>query len=756
MMRRSILNTWWCLALLLPALGVPAQEMRYGPEDAADEAWPAATATSAVAAAAASGVEVSAAALSPGEIDVKADELIYDRAGGWIEAHGNAVIRNGADTLTADYVHINLATEEAMAYGNVVLDRPSGATHGERLSYNFKTDRGHADYLAGEAKPFYWVAEETEQVSTNRFVLHQAQVTTCRYSGTHRHYHVRARKLTIAPYEWIKARHAVWFFGRVPAFYSPYWFRSLKESGCGWSLQPGYESELGMFLFATYSCSLWPWLKTETHFDYYTRRGLGLGQDFRWHQPDTAWSGDLELYYIDDKRPWEPEEDPALSLVDNQRHRIRLRHRYYPSRWNYFLMQAYHLSDPDVREDFFENEHKRSSQPENYMTYTHRSEGYLVNLNLRQRFNRFYTTLERLPEVSGTIFRRELGDSRFYYEGRAVAAHLNLAFPDDSSFDDVDLLRGDTYHRFYRPFRLFRFLNMVPRAGYRLTWYSETKDYANVVVENVLSDGTTETVTVEEEVVGAAGTRSLYEVGHKISFKAFRVWNNVGTAQRSYRHIVEPYADYTYVTQSGLHPGAIYRLDSVDGADEAHYALLGLRNMLQTKDGDRGRDIVDLDIYTVYELDRDEGDEPIDEVRIDAEIAPMQRMRIDVDAEYDVPADEFSRIDTRLWVWKKRVWSLSVENRFRQDSSDRWEVEGDWRPNDGWRFGSYVRYDVEDSEMESAGGYIQRDLDCIGLKAGGRYRPGYALADGTAEEDEYRITFEFWLKAFPSTRMKIR
>jgi LPS-assembly protein len=693
--------------------------------------------------------------IKPGEIDVKGDKLIYDRDTGWIKASGNVIILNGPVTLTADYVQVNMATEDAMAIGNVVLLRPSGATMGDRMNYNFRTDEGHSGALRGETKPFYWVAESTEQVSTNRFVLHDAEVTTCRFEGTHRHFHVRARELTIAPYEWMKARHAVWYFGRVPSFYTPYWFRSLKESGCGWSFQPGYDSRLGVYLLSTYGCTLWPWLKTETHLDYYTMRGLGLGQDFRWHQPDAPWSGDLELYFIDDKRPWEPEEDRTLSLVDPERHRIRLRHQYYPSRKSYALLQANHLSDPDVREDFFEREYRRAREPENYFIYTRRGEGHLVNLNVRKRLNSFYSTLERLPEVSVDIFRQEIGDSRLYYEGHAAAGNLQLSFSDQSSYDDISALRGDTYHRLSRPFRLFGFLNMIPRTGTRATWYSETRDFEQVVVETVTTNGIVQDV-VEEEVAGPSGTRTLYEFGHEVSFKAFRIWDNVGRGDHTIRHMFEPYADYTYIINSGLEPDDLYQFDRVDRLGEAHYAVLGLRNLLQTKQGDRARDVVDLDIRTVYELDVDDGEDPIEDIRLDAEITPFSRVRIDLDARYNLPDDEFSRVDTRLWLWRKNVWSLSLENRFRKDRSNRWTVKGDWRANPSWRFGGYGRYDTEDSDLESAGGYVRHDFDCLVLRTGCDFRPAYTRSDGSEQEDEYKIMIEFWLKAFPSTRMRFR
>jgi LPS-assembly protein len=679
--------------------------------------------------------ETNAPALEPGAVDVKADQLIYDRDTGWIEGRGNVVVVNGEDTLTADHVRVNMQTEKAEAFGHVVLTGPDGVTRSEHLSYDLKEQVGQADNISGLAKPFYWVSDSAERVSTNTYVLHKAEVTTCRLEGKHRHFHVRAKEMTVVPGEWMKARHATWYFGRIPSFYMPYWFRSLQESGCGWSFQPGYHSRMGAYLLSTYRCAMTPWLKTETHLDYRTARGPAIGQDFRWHQPGTAWSGDLEMYYLDDKRPVDSDEDAATADIDNNRHRIRLRHRYEPSTHNYALLQAYHLSDTDVQEDFFGREYSRGAQPENYFIYTHRDDGYLASLQVRKQLNDFYTTMERLPELSADVFRQEIGDSRFYYEGLASLGYLQQTWAEDSTTADYSSLRGDIYQRIYRPYKLFGFLNMVPRAGYRGTWYSETAD---------LGSG------------DESDMRSLFDLGQEMSFKAFRVWNGSGASHAAYRHIVEPYADYKYVINDGLEPGENLQFDNIDTLGSEHWVQVGLRNKLQTKRGDRAKDLVDLNVFSYYDLDPDPGVDAIDNINFDLEAFPFAWMRLDVDGHYSLAQDILEEFNTRLWVWKNKAWSAGIEQRYWKDESSLWSAKLNWKPSAQWAFGSHVRYEAEESRLEEYGGYAQRRYDCLAWRTGVDIMPAYTRTDGTQREDEWRVMIEFWLTDFPSSRMRIK
>jgi len=104
-------------------------------------------------------------------IEVKhADRLNYDRKNGRMEARGNVVICKGADELRADYVRVIMNTEEADAYGNVVLKRASGVWSGDRVHYNFRTKDADSDRFKIDLAPFHVAAESSQRSVSNQLL----------------------------------------------------------------------------------------------------------------------------------------------------------------------------------------------------------------------------------------------------------------------------------------------------------------------------------------------------------------------------------------------------------------------------------------------------------------------------------------------------------------------------------------------------------------------------------------------------------
>ena len=50
-----------------------------------------------------------------------------------------------------------------------------------------------------------------------------------------------------------------------------------------------------------------------------------------------------------------------------------------------------------------------------------------------------------------------------------------------SLLQDYDAFRADSFHQFLYPNTYFGWLSVVPRVGFRATYYSDTRDLANVV-----------------------------------------------------------------------------------------------------------------------------------------------------------------------------------------------------------------------------------------------------------------------------------
>jgi lipopolysaccharide assembly outer membrane protein LptD (OstA) len=657
-----------------------------------------------------------------GPVEASADQLDYDKQTGIIEGRGNVVIRQGSDELRADYVRYDTQTGAARATGAVTLKRADGVMTGESLDYNFKTGAGKAERLTLDAKPFRVV--ETKQVSRqadSRYLLEDATITTCTNAYPHCHYTVRVRELELAPNDYFEAHSAVWRFGAVPVMYFPYWFRDFGNH-YGLKVTPGYDSKMGAFLLNSYRYDVAPDLRAVTHLDYRTRRGVALGESLIWNP--THAPGDLSLYYAGDQEPMSSDDPATKPEIDSQRYRIRLREQATLSPRDSVLVSASYLSDTDMLEDFFEDEYRQASEPDNHIVYTHRGDGYSAGLLLRKRLNDFYTTVERLPEASLAVMRQEIGDSTVFYDAQNSAGVLQKRWSEyEQPNTDYSAFRFDTLHMFYRPTRYWGFLNMVPRAGYRGTYYSEslrTVGAPTIFLQtNVVysADGQSNTVvhTITNTVAADAGAvfRSRPELGIESSFKAFCTWEDAGC---QYRHIVEPRINYTYAPRPNVRPSALYQFDTVDLLDGQNEILIGVRNKIQEKYGQSVDDLVDVDVYTVYRIERYDGGDALEHAYFRADLRPWDWLWIECDGIWSLSRSVLDTLNTRLTLKGGQTANLSFEHRLKEAESSLLNGNLELLPGRPWSCDVYARYELEDGRLEETGGYVQRNLDCLAIR----------------------------------------
>lgn len=672
-----------------------------------------------------------------------ADRMDYDHAHDRIIAIGNVKLSSGQDRLYADRVLVNTSSGDVHALGNVVLMRDSQTIETGKLHYNFQTREAYVDAPLIDAEPFRVIADHVSGAEAQGLVLRQARATTCEHDHPHTHYHVRARRITLVPEESIRARDAVWFFGRVPVFYLPYWYHNLdKESG--WRIYPGYRSRWGTYVLGSYRQPLSDRLRAEHHIDYRTERGFAVGEDLFWRS--DSMHGDLSLYLLDDRKPMAADAPPDQETISSNRYRIRLRHTHDLTDRTRFMLQTHYLSDPKIREDFFNREFRGARQPENVASLLHRSDRYSLSALANWRMHSFYGNVNRLPELALDSYRMPVLGDRLFYESRHSLAVLQRVWPDGSGGTDYDAVRMDTLHNLYYPTRWLGWLNVMPRAGYRGTFYSKTRQL------EVFDDPEVAPRVFDGDRV----FRNVFEVGGEVSFKAFKSlnWSEV----HAWRHVVEPYADYAIRFEPDVLPEELYHFDAVDLIDELHQLRLGVRNVLQTKRQDSVLTVADVNIATVLRLNA-EADAPVlDVVTMDSRFRLGYQVALDMDGAYSLDADELVYYNTRLSWHDDTFWGveLGLEHRYRNRESNLLAAHVTLSPLRDWSFNAFARYEFEDQQLEEQGGYVQRVLDCMGIRLGGSVLPGGERADGSRREDEYRILLELWLTAFPETGLAAR
>lgn len=707
----------------------------------------------------------------PLPIRSKADRVNYNDKTGWLQATGNVTIRRGTTVLQADRVRINMRTADGEAWGNVVLTQPDKTVRLKHWKGNLKDTREGSDAGKGrgtftgltfDAKPFRLLHSDTARHEGEHYVIRHADVTSCSNEVDHVHYSVAAREVEVVPDDYMKVWGATFYVGPVPIFYLPYWRRDLSRN-LGFRFYPGHSSRMGAFLLSSYRYRVHPNVTAETHLDYRAKRGVAVGQDLRWKDHLERWQGELNAYYVDDEDPWDENEDPETSPIESTRYRIYLEHAVVPSENDYFYLRGQYLSDKDVLEDFFEDEYRAEREPDNYASYVHREDAYVFGLLLRSRLNDFYSTINRLPEVSLDLPRQQIGQSRYYYDGRTAASSLERVYAEGSSRDDYSAVRVDSAHALYRPQRHMGWLNVIPRAGYQATYYSETLSH-EVVTEpfsevqtntTVAANGMTNTSvmtlsgtrTVTNEVAAEAALRSRFQLGLEASFRAFKLISN--DPAFPLRHVVEPYADYTLVPEPNVTPDELYQFDRIDRLGKEHSVQLGIRNKLQTKRNAGLVDLIDLDVYTEVNLEPEEGEDNLESLSLDMELRWEEWFALDMDAEYDFEEGRLDNLDTQITFRHGDYWILGTEYRFRYDRSSLISANLSILPQAPWGLMVGGRYEGEAGELEEVSAAIQRRLDCMVWRVGGFMRPGYTTSSGFEEEDEWRVVFEFWLTAFP-------
>lgn len=729
--------------------------------------------------------------------DIRAENLSTSEGGRVLTARGNVYIRQGRQILTAGVVHIYRDTDEAVARDNVVFIRHDGTVwKGEELKYNFKTGIGDFGGFMLYSDPYFVYGESFRTVTMDRIELQNVALTTC--EDEDREFQIRASSAVIKDRRYLSMRNIVVYIAGVPVFWSPYGRRDLQSED-RWEFVPGASSRLGPFLLTTYNYDINDdgTVKGRSSVNLYAKRGVGLGQEVLWEEDQEAgYKGGIEAFWIDDQTLYRDDVDEERRkdlLDDSQRYRLRLRHSGLVGERDSVYFDATHLSDPFLEEDFFRRTYRERSQPENRAAWTHRGDAYIFSLQANSRLNDFYNNVNRLPEASLTIPSLRLGETSLYYESQTTASNLERVYPDLSDDEDYDAYRIDTRHTVYLPQRLFGFLALTPRAGWRGTYYSKTfADPVSVtnIVTNIDSNGVpveTESVVTTRDELGA-DLRNLYEMGFETSYKAYKVMTERETIWgRGLRHVVEPYVRHTYIPDPDLLRQNLPQFDSVDRLGSVHAVQFGTRQKFQTRRGgalyidhsiedNRNpmasnaegmdhtelddmpsvgdwsvHDLINADIGTIFDLEADEDENEFGPLYVNARIWPGRSFRFDFKSLIDMYGDGLTFFDGQVSLSPPGdIFSLSANYLYQLDRRDLVAAQLRLYPKAQWSFGAYSRFNIQTSRLEEHSYFVQRRMDCIGWGIGVRHEPGYE-----GEEDDYAAWLQFWLLAVPQSLVKL-
>lgn len=703
-----------------------------------------------------SGAEASAAAgegTNAVPVTVKADRLLHEGRTGRAEAHGNVVVTRDEDSLEAGHVRFNTVERRGEAWGDVRVQWGDTLWRGDAMEYDAATGCGSFSNLWCRYPPFCIEASSATRGTNAATVFRRALISTCTNDTAHWHYHLSARDITVRDDGTFAARRIVWYFGRVPVFYLPY-LEENADGDSGFIFRLGHDTRLGGYMLGSYGYPFSPRVSGRTHVDYRAKRGFGYGQETLWTTSDDRGSANLTGYYARDRAARADGAGGDEYMAPTNRYRLRLEYDHDLSERDCVLVSADFLSDPRLREDFFEHEYRASRDPDNHASFTRRGDRYTAAMLWRTRLNDFYSGVNRLPEISVDVMRQQIGTTFFEYEGHSSLAYLERVWKAaETNREDYAALRADTLHTVYLPSRLFGFLNVIPRAAYRGTWYSALPALTEPGARNAAAAGSgaapAGTNSYARPLPG--DLRSLYEIGTEVSFRAHRTWEGAG---RPLRHVVEPHANYTFVPRPDIVPERLYQFDKIDGLDREHKVEFGVRNRLQAKHRKRISEIINADVFTTYNIEPEEDERRFEAVGLNLEADPAAWAAIEAKAEYDFYESALDALSTRVILSWEGWMEADIEHRLKPGESSLLKADLTVMPDRPWSVDACTRYEFEDDRLEEQAVFLRRQFDCMVLRIGGGVLPGRAQADGSRAADEWQASIEFWLTAFPKSGLR--
>lgn len=719
-------------------------------------------------------------------IEINSDATRYE--GGIAIGEGNVVVRYGIVTIYCDYAEYNPDTHDIVLRGNVRFFQDRYAFVADRAIYNVQTRQLKMSDFAGPKQPFQVVGDTVLSFKENEYTILNGLITTSDSSKPD--YYLRARTIRIYSGDRIILSNVTVFVGRVPILWFPYLYQSLNDQ-FSYNLSPGYDSTWGAYLLTTFTFPIATNVSGTVRVDLRSSRGPALGLDVHYHLGEERESfGRLQVYGIEDQEPNLNETALDRVPIDEGRYRLLYQSRTKLTDDTSAVVDFNKLSDQYFLQDFYPNIFSYDPQPDTYSELVKQGEAYTLTSLVRPQVNTFQETAERLPDLSWEVARTPLFNGPIFYESTNSGALLHRAFAGQTGNQSVDLSSGalnpdyqafrfDTFHQFSFPKTYFGWLSIDPNVGVRGTYYSTTGTFTEANNINDLPEG-----ILNER---GARWRFLMNAGVEGSFKLSKAYEGVQAhwlGLDGLRHIIQPYADFSWESTPNVSPSDILPFDqyiqstrlqaidlpqfnSIDSLDGWSILRLGIRNRLQTRRDSSTVNWLDVDTYFDVNFNNPLGQMTPPSSTSVSRTTPLQPTNETFSNVFErvrfqpVPWLYFS-VDSQVPLLDKGFWEINTyadwtatpslevrvghtylqSNPFYQDSSEL-SFYTYMRLNDNWGFSIYEDYQFKTGLLNQQTYALHRDLSswvgAIGLN----------ITNNGSGKTQVALVLSFTLKDLP-------
>jgi len=699
----------------------------------------------------------------PGTVEGKLD---YDMANGTAKGTNGVFVKYGTTTLTADSGTLDTKSGEMVADGHVRIESADQLWIGDHIRYNFKTHQMQSESFRTGRWPVFVGGTDLTGNSSNRvFVANHAYVTTD--DAAEPAFQVRASRIKIISGKVVQMWNAVFYVNGVPVFYFPYYQRNLGARANNFTAAPGFRSSYGAFLLNTYRWYLGDDADGKLHLDYRSKRGVGFGPDVNLRLDQWGQFG-LSYYYAHDiKANYSTNSFPQYGAMPENRQRLQFTWQAEPATNLELKTLVNYQSDPLVLHDFFQGDYAYNPQPNSFVEAEKHWNNWSLDALTTPRINSFYDQVERLPDVKLTAYRQQVFDTPVYYDGESSFGYYQ-AFDSNATGQTNGLYasqngsytnaaaRGDTYHQLTLPWTFFNWLNVTPRVGGRLTYYSE-QNRTNATPNRDL-------------------TRAVFNTGVSTSFKASQLWagaTNSLLQVNGLRHIIEPSVNYVYVPKPSQPPGLLPQFDAdqpslmlrpvnftdynnIDSIDAQNVLSFGLRNTLQTKRDGQLDDLLSWNLLLDCRLDPLPGQNRLNDLYSAIAFKPRTWLIAESQNRYDLQGGNLNLSFEQLTLAPNDRWSWGVGYWFLRGGN--WGGNN-WIENQTVTSTVFVRFD------DNWGGRMTHNFNAV---TGRLHEQFYSLyrdlrswtaaltfrvVNDAGRDPDYTIAVTFSLKASPTMKV---
>ncbi|TBR20822.1 LPS-assembly protein LptD, partial [bacterium] len=219
---------------------------------------------------------------------------------------GGVVLKGSTWTLRGDAVRVNMQTRKARASGGFEVDDGLTVLRGEDGEFDLADRSGWVGDVKAEYPPWHVWGRRGSLDALGRGHFKGAYFTSC--DGLPPHYHFRSSSLHITPRKRMTAYNVRFYVGKVPVFYTPFLWKSLKKKRLlRTRVIPGYDKRNGGSLRTNTMFSVTEALYGKLFLDYYTEQNLAEGAELNF-QPSPDSRGALYGYHAGDdetkRRRW--------------------------------------------------------------------------------------------------------------------------------------------------------------------------------------------------------------------------------------------------------------------------------------------------------------------------------------------------------------------------------------------------------------------------------------------------------------------